>query len=707
MIKQSSPFKLITDLKPKGDQPQAIEALVTGLEEGLREQVLVGVTGSGKTFTMAEVIARWGRPALVISHNKTLAAQLYSELKEFFPENAVEYFVSYYDYYQPEAYIPHTDTYIEKDASINDDLDRLRLRATSSLLSREDTIVVSSVSCIYGLGSPEDWQGLLVQVEKGQTFERDQLLSAFIGIQYERTEGELKRGTFRVRGGRIDLFPSYGENPHRIEIEDDRVQLIQLLEPVHFKPLRELDKLAVYPAKHFVTSSDRLVGAIQSIRDELAGRVKELVSQNKDLEAKRLESRTRYDLEMLREMGYCAGIENYSRHLSGRAPGSRPYCLLDYFPHPGPLPKGEGKGEGSFLTLIDESHQTIPQVRGMYHGDLSRKKILVEHGFRLPSALDNRPLRFEEFDGMIGQTVYVSATPGNYEMQRAKKIVEQIIRPTGLTDPEIEVRHTEGQIDDLIAEIKARAKVGERTLVTTLTKRMAEDLSRFLKEVGIKVHYLHSEFDAFERVEILRDLRLQKYDCIVGINLLREGLDLPEVSLVAILDADKEGFLRSEVSLIQIAGRAARHIHGKVLMYGDTLTDSMKQAMKETERRRKIQEEYNLKHGIAPTSIQKEIRQGIEKYRQAEEWVAGVVGEEKKEYDLKSYLAHLREKMELAARSLDFELAARIRDRIRAFEEEHGIHVLTRESPVSYNPKSEKNFGARVTKRGGRKRRDE
>ena len=667
----SSLFKLSSHLKPKGDQPQAIESLVKGLEAGHREQVLVGVTGSGKTFTMAQVIAKWGKAALVISHNKTLAAQLYSELKEFFPDNAVEYFVSYYDYYQPEAYIPHTDTYIEKDSSINDDLDRLRLRATSSILSREDVIVVSSVSCIYGLGSPEDWQGMLVQIEKGQTIERDQFLSALIGIQYERIEGELKRGTFRVRGGRVDLFPAYGENPHRIEIEDDRIQSIDLLDAVHFTPLRDMAKLAVYPAKHFVTPSERLGQALESIKQEIVWRVKELISQGKDLEAKRLESRTQYDLEMLREIGFCAGVENYSRHLSGRAPGSKPYTLLDYFP----------KG---FVTVIDESHQTIPQLRGMYNGDISRKKVLVEHGFRLPSALDNRPLRFEEFDRSIGQVVYVSATPGPYEMQCAQKVVQQIIRPTGLVDPEIEVRSTKGQIDNLIAEIKARAKHKERTLVTTLTKKMSEDLSRYLKEVGIQVHYLHSELDAFERMEILRDLRLQKYDCIVGINLLREGLDLPEVSLVAILDADKEGFLRSEVSLIQTSGRAARHLHGKVIMYADTVTQSMKRAIEETGRRREIQLEYNRKEGVTPTSIQKEIRAGIEQYRQAEELVSEVVGEDQKEHDLKSYLAHLKEKMELAARSLDFELAARLRDRIRKIEQENKV-PLTLNSHVTYN----------------------
>ena len=687
-----SPFKLVSDLKPRGDQPQAIEKLAQGLGAGLREQVLVGVTGSGKTFTMAQVIAKWGRPALVISHNKTLAAQLYSELKEFFPDNAVEYFVSYYDYYQPEAYIPHTDTYIEKDSSINDDLDRLRLRATSSILSRQDTIVVSSVSCIYGLGSPEDWQGMLVQIEKGKTLERDQFLSALIGIQYERVEGELKRGGFRVRGGRVDLFPSYGENPHRIEIEDNQIQSITLLDRVHFNPVRELDKLAIYPAKHFVTPSGRLEKALGAIQEELIWRVRELTREGKDLEAKRLEARTRYDLEMLQEIGFCSGVENYSRHLSGREPGSKPYTLLDYFPK-------------DFLTLIDESHQTIPQLRGMYNGDISRKKVLVEHGFRLPSALDNRPLRFEEFDRSVGQVIYVSATPSEYEMQRSKKIVEQIIRPTGLMDPEIEVRPSEGQIDDLIAEIKTRAKKGERTLVTTLTKRMAEDLSRYLKEVGIKVNYLHSEFDAFERVEILRDLRLQKYDCVVGINLLREGLDLPEVSLVAILDADKEGFLRSAVSLVQMAGRAARHVEGKVLMYADKVTDSMKLAMQETTRRRKIQREYNERQAVTPTSIKKEIRAGIEQYRRAEEFVSEAVGEEKAEHDLKSYFAHLKEKMELAARSLDFELAARLRDRIRTLEEEKGIHVLTSNSNVPYNPLKQKNFLARRKKsEGGEKK---
>ena len=647
-------------MKPKGDQPEAIRKIVEGFRAGKKEQVLIGVTGSGKTFTMANVIAQLGKPTLVISHNKTLAAQLYSELKEFFPENAVEYFVSYYDYYQPEAYIAHTDTYIEKDSSINDDLDRLRLAATSSILSREDTIVISSVSCIYGLGSPEDWQGMLIEIKQGQTFERDRFLSALVGIQYERVETDLKRGTFRVRGRVVDLFPSYGENPYRIGFDGDAIDELELLDRVYFKVLKKMEKLAIYPAKHFVTPSGRLEKAIQGIEQELVWRIKELIREGKNLEAKRLESRTKYDLEMLREIGHCSGIENYSRHLAGREPGSTPYTLLDYFPK-------------DFLTIIDESHQSIPQLRGMHNGDVSRKKVLVEHGFRLPSALDNRPLRFAEFEKKIGPLLYVSATPSPYEMQRADIWAEQVIRPTGLMDPEIEVRKTEGQIDDLIAEIKARAKKNERTIVTTLTKKMAEDLSRYLREIGIKVNYIHSEFDAFERVEILRDFRLQKYDCIIGVNLLREGLDLPEVSLVIVLDADKEGFLRSDVSLIQIAGRAARHINGKVIMYADKQTDSMKKAMTETARRRTIQHEFNQTHHITPVSIQKEIREGIEKWRTAEAFVTEVVGESRKEHETKTYLTFLKMRMEVAARALEFDKAARYRDEIRKIEAKEGI----------------------------------
>ncbi|HOE68550.1 MAG TPA: excinuclease ABC subunit UvrB [Candidatus Omnitrophota bacterium] len=664
-------FRLVSGMTPKGDQPRAIEKLVEGFRSGKREQVLMGVTGSGKTFTMAQVIARLGKPTLVISHNKTLAAQLYSELKEFFPENAVEYFVSYYDYYQPEAYIPHTDTYIEKDASINDDLDRLRLSATSSLLSRKDCIVVSSVSCIYGLGAPEDWQGLLITVKKGGPCERDKFLLGLIGLQYERVETELKRGTFRVRGGRIDLFPSYGETPYRIDLGAGTVEAVRLLDPVKFAPLREIETLAVYPAKHFVTPSERLESALASIEREMKEQVRKLTAAGKDLEAKRLESRTLYDLEMLKEVGYCGGVENYSRHLSGRAPGSTPYSLLDYFPE-------------DFLVIVDESHQSVPQIRGMFNGDASRKKVLVEHGFRLPSALDNRPLKFPEFESRLRQCLYVSATPGPYEMDRARgEVVEQVIRPTGLMDPEIEVRRTGGQIDDLIGEIRSRAKKGERTLITTLTKKMAEDLSRYLKELGIRGNYIHSEFDAFERVEILRDLRLKKYDCVVGVNLLREGLDLPEVSLVIVLDADKEGFLRSDVSLIQIAGRAARHVNGKVIMYADKVTDSMKRAIDETARRRKIQEDYNKANGITPKSVIKEIREGIEKWKKAEEFVHNVVHESSAEHEAKNYLAFLKQRMESAARALEFDKAARYRDEIRKLESEKGV----KKSVLGISPK--------------------
>lgn len=646
-------------MKPRGDQPQAIRQITEAFGKGAKEAVLIGVTGSGKTFTMANVISRLEKPALVISHNKTLAAQLYAELKDFFPNNAVEYFVSYYDYYQPEAYIPHTDTYIEKDSSINDTLDRLRLASTSSVLSRPDTIIVASVSCIYGLGAPEDWQGMLIQIEKEQVCDREKLIEDLVTMQYERIETELRRGTFRVRGNRVDIFPSYGENPHRIDLDSEKITGIYFLDAVHLKPLRELEKLTLYPAKHFVTPSAKLEAALVSIKQELEQRVKQLILEGKDLEAKRLESRTHYDLEMLREVGYCGGVENYSRHLTGREPGSTPYTLLDYFPK-------------DYLTIIDESHQTLPQVRGMFNGDYSRKKVLVDHGFRLPSALDNRPLRFEEFERKTGQLLYVSATPGPYETARTSIHVEQIIRPTGLLDPEIDVRKTQGQIDDLIAEIKIRAKKAERVLVTTLTKKMAEDLSRYLREVGIRVNYLHSEFDAFERVEILRDLRLQKYDCVIGVNLLREGLDLPEVSLVAILDADKEGFLRSDVSLIQIAGRAARHIHGRVIMYADRITDSMRRAIDETLRRRTLQTEYNTKHGITPQTIKKEIREGIEKYKAAEEFVAEAVGEETRDYETKTYLAYLKSRMESASRALDFPKAARYRDEIRRIEQKEG-----------------------------------
>jgi len=663
-MSEANLFKLASDMKPCGDQPQAIEKLLKGFKSGMKEQVLLGVTGSGKTFTMANVIAQLGRPALVLSHNKTLAAQLYSEMKEFFPENSVEYFVSYYDYYQPEAYISHSDTYIEKDASINDNLDRLRLAATSAVLSRPDCIIVSSVSCIYGLGAPEDWQNMLIAIESGETKSMDDFLIGLIRIQYERSVGEFKRGSFRVRGGKVDIFPAYSEHPLRVEFSDTKIESIWSLDPINFQPQKALPKLAIYPAKHFVTSNDRVQAAMAGIEAELIQRLRELNLQNKDLEAKRLQSRTRYDLEMLKELGYCSGIENYSRHLAGREPGSTPATLVDYFPK-------------DFILMIDESHQTIPQIRGMFNGDFARKKNLVEFGFRLPSALDNRPLKFDEFEKKVGQVLYVSATPGPYEMGRKDQVVEQVIRPTGLVDPLVEVRKTDGQIDDLMAEIKIRAKKQERVMVTTITKKMAEDLSRYLSDLGIKVSYIHSEFDAFERVEILRDLRLNKYDCIIGVNLLREGLDLPEVSLVAILDADKEGFLRSDVSLIQISGRAARHLHGLVIMYADRVTDSMKRAMGEMDRRRKIQLQYNADNNIKPTTIIKEIRNGIEKWKKAEDLTHQVVGESDEDYRSKSYLSSLKAKMEQAAAALEFDKAAYYRDKIREFEKEQGVTEST------------------------------
>jgi excinuclease ABC subunit B len=656
-------FKLFSHFKPCGDQPQAIKKISEGFQKGMTSQVLVGVTGSGKTFTMANIIEKIQKPTLIISHNKTLAAQLYSEFKEFFPQNAVEYFVSYYDYYQPEAYIPHNDTYIAKDASINDDLDRLRLAATSSLLSRKDTIVVSSVSCIYGLGSPEDWAGMLVQCAVGDAIERDALLDDLIRIQYIRNDSEFKRGMLRVRGDSVDLFPSYAENPVRIEFFGDEIEAITLLNADDFSPLEKLEHVAVYPAKHFLMTRERLTEALKSINQEMIERVKALEKNGKTLEARRLESRTRYDLEMLKEMGYCSGIENYSRHISGREAGSRPYSLIDYF------------GD-DFLLIIDESHVTIPQIRGMFNGDRARKDTLVQHGFRLPSALDNRPLNFIEFEQLVKRVLYVSATPQEYELKYSQQKVEQLIRPTGLMDPHIEVRKTEGQIDDLILEVRKRAQKKERVLITTLTKKMSEDLARYLSDMGIRVRYLHSELDAIERVEVLQGLRQMKFDCLVGINLLREGLDLPEVSLVVILDADKEGFLRSEVSLIQTAGRAARNVNGYVIMYADTITKSMKNAISETERRRAMQEQYNKDNNITPQTIQKAIRKGIEKERHAEEVVRTVLGISEEEDRVRNYLEHLKRKMEDAASRLDFDNAALFRDKILDIQRESGIHVI-------------------------------
>ena len=648
-----SKFELVSSFKPCGDQQQAIDKLVDGLKKSLKYQTLFGVTGSGKTFTMANVIASVQRPALVISHNKTLAAQLYSEFKEFFPHNAVEYFVSYYDYYQPEAYVPQADIYIEKDASINDNIDRLRLSATSSLMSRRDVIIVASVSCIYGLGSPEDYKDLLLFLKKKEVIKRSDLLSRLVSIHYTRNDVDFKRGCFRVRGDTIDIFPAYKETFFRIGFFGDEIENISEMDPVSGSTFTDfIDKIAVYPAKHFVTTQERIDSAIRSIEAELEERLEELKLQNKLLEAQRLGSRTRYDIEMLQEMGFCNGIENYSRHLSARAPGSRPSCLLDYFPK-------------DFLTIIDESHVTMPQLRGMYNGDRSRKQTLVDYGFRLPSALDNRPLSFEEFTGIVHETVFVSATPSDYEFENSSQVAEQIIRPTGLLDPEIIVKPTENQIQDLVENIKKRTAKGQRVLVTTITKRMSEDLAGYLKELGLKVQYIHSELGAIERAEILRDLRMQKFDCLVGINLLREGLDLPEVSLVAILDADKEGFLRSETSLIQVAGRAARNIDGYVIMYADTVTNSMRKAIDETARRRKKQAEFNKANNITPRSIEKAIKEGIESFKKAEEIVIETAGQNEEEYEKGMFITELEREMELCARNLQFEAAAKLRDKIK------------------------------------------
>ncbi len=664
-------FKLVSEMVPKGDQPQAIEKLVRGLREGKRYQTLLGVTGSGKTFTMAHAIAQIHKPTLVLSHNKTLAAQLYSELKSFFPENAVEYFVSYYDYYQPEAYIPQTDTYIEKDASINDRLDRLRLAATTSLMSRGDVVIVASVSCIYNLGSPEDYKDLLLFFEVGQEIPRQELLSRLVGLLYERNDIDFKRGRFRVRGETIEIFPAYEETAIRLELFGDRIERISAVNPLTGDVLQRSDRFALYPAKHFITTADRIERALGVIEHELEERLKELKAQGKLLEAQRLESRTKYDMEMLRELGYCHGVENYSRALSGRPPGSRPWCLLDYFP----------KG---FLTIIDESHVTVPQLRGMYEGDRARKEVLVAFGFRLPSCLDNRPLKFEEFEEVIRQTVFVSATPGPHEWKASRgEVVEQVIRPTGLVDPPIEVQPIEGQVDDLIHRVKERAAMGERALITTLTKRMAEDLAAYLKEAGLRVTYIHSDLDAFERVQVLKNLRLGNFDCVVGVNLLREGLDLPEVSLVCVLDADKEGFLRSPTSLIQVAGRAARHLHGSVILYADRVTDSMRQAMTETDRRRKIQLAYNEKHRITPRSVEKAIRQGIEEAakEEAEEVVSAAAGFDPDAFDIEQVVAELEEEMELAARNLQFERAASLRDQVTELREK-GMAGLATLDPV-------------------------
>lgn len=654
-------FKIVADIKPTGDQPTAIEALVEGLERGEKMQTLLGVTGSGKTFTMANIVERLNRPTLVLAHNKTLAAQLYAEFKEFFPHNAVEYFVSYYDYYQPEAYVARTDTFIEKDSDINEEIDKLRHAATRSLLTRRDTLIVASVSCIYGLGSPEEYQNTVVDLRKGGQFRRDRVVRHLVDIQYDRNDMNFVRGTFRVRGDTLEVFPAYEEIAVRIEFFGDEIERIVEVDPLTGELLVERDEIAIFPARHFVTNADKLAAAIADIQEELAERLQELEKQNKLLEAQRLKQRTMYDLEMLQETGFCAGVENYSMHLSRRRFGEQPSTLLDYFPN-------------DFMMFIDESHQSLPQVRGMYGGDRSRKDVLVEHGFRLPSARENRPLTFTEFEGMLNQVVFVSATPGPYEAEHATSVVEQIIRPTGLVDPPISVRPTKGQIDDLLAELNLRIGRGERALVTTLTKRMAEDLSDYLKEMGVRTHYLHSEIDTFERIEILRDLRLGVYDVVVGINLLREGLDLPEVSLVAILDADKEGYLRSEGSLIQTIGRAARHVDGSVIMYADTMTRSMKAAIDETYRRRAIQIRYNEEHSITPRGIVKQVRDLTERVRAAAEEREtydagaktskdGIIAQMPRD-ELARMIKDLEAQMKTSARNLEFEKAALLRDQI-------------------------------------------
>jgi excinuclease ABC subunit B len=654
--KNTSSFKLSSGFEPRGDQPKAIEQLSEGIANQRKHQVLLGVTGSGKTFTIANVIAQAEKPTLVIAHNKTLAAQLYGEFKTFFPDNAVEYFVSYYDYYQPEAYIPSSDTYIEKDAMINDDIDRLRHSATRAVLERNDTIVVASVSCIYGIGSPDDYMGMHLFIEEGFHIERDAFLRRLVEMLYERSES-FKRGTFRVRGDIVELFPSYsGDNAVRFEFFGDDIDSICEFDPLTGKVLRRLNKVALYPNSHWITPQPRLERALKAIQKELDERIDFFLKQNRELEARRLEQKTRFDMEMLKEFGYCHGIENYSRHLSGRLQGEPPYCLIDYFPD-------------DFLIIIDESHATVPQIGGMYEGDRSRKQTLVNFGFRLPSALDNRPLRFAEFEQRVNQAIYVSATPAVYEVEKSQhRVVEQIVRPTGLTDPEIDVRPVNGQVDDLIGEIKERAKKGERILVTTLTKRMAEDITDYYAEVGLRARYLHSDIDTLERIEILRNLRLGGFDALIGINLLREGLDLPEVSLVAIFDADKEGFLRSARSLIQTSGRAARNVHGKVILYADTITGSMQTAIKETQRRRKIQQEYNRKNKITPRSIIKNITNILESIYEADYWTVPAVSEEKTEYVDDTALKKLEEEMKMAAEQLEFEKAAEIRDRIKAIK---------------------------------------
>jgi excinuclease ABC subunit B len=672
----SIPFKVEAPFVPTGDQPEAIDRLAEGVEAGARFQVLLGATGTGKTFTIAKLIEKVQKPTLVIAHNKTLAAQLASEFKEFFSQNAVEYFVSYYDYYQPEAYIAHTDTYIEKDASINDEIDKLRHSATSSLFERRDVVIVASVSCIYGLGSPDEYKSMVLSLRQGQIRDRDDILRKLVEIQYERNDVNFVRGTFRVRGDVVEIFPAaYGEKAVRVELFGDEIERIVEIDTLTGELLAERKHIAVYPASHYVTSRENMQKAVVAIEEELTQRLISLKSQNKLLEAQRLEQRTRYDLEMMQEMGYCSGIENYSRHLTGRKPGEAPFTLIDFFPE-------------DFLIVIDESHVTLPQIRAMYAGDRSRKTSLVENGFRLPCAYDNRPLTFEEFTEKINQIVYVSATPAAYEMAQASQVVQQIIRPTGLVDPLIEVRPIRGQMDDLLGEIKLRAAVNERVLVTTLTKKMAENLTDYLKEMGIRVRYLHSDIATIERVEIIRDLRAGVFDVLVGINLLREGLDMPEVSLVAILDADKEGFLRSETSLVQTIGRAARNVNGRVIMYADTVTDSMRRAMAETDRRRDIQREYNARYKITPQTVQKRVKELIETTKVAEapeRYTTGSAAALSRD-ELLELIESLDKEMRSASKLLEFERAAQLRDRIVELKERAGAQTGGKETGRKKGP---------------------
>ena len=644
-------FRIVSDFHLTGDQPQAVDKLVEGLNIGHRKQTLLGVTGSGKTFTMANIIERKQRPTLVICHNKTLAAQLATEFKEFFPENAVEYFVSYYDYYQPEAYIPSTDLYIEKETDINEEIDKLRHAATRALFTRRDVVIVASVSCIYGLGAPEEYHSFVLTIERNKSYKRDTLVRRLVDMQYERNDYDFTRGRFRIRGDTLEVQPAYEEIALRIEFWGDEIERIVEVDPLTGEVLAHRERVDIYPAKHFVTSHDKLMAAIEDIKVELGERFKELRCQGKLLEAQRLEARTNYDIEMLQEVGYCTGVENYSRHLQRRALGSTPWTLLDYFPD-------------DFLLFIDESHMTLPQIRGMYHGDISRKQTLVDYGFRLPSALDNRPLNFEEFNNHINQVVYVSATPKPYEYEHSHQVAEQLVRPTGLLEPTVDVKPVKGQIDDLIYQIKSRVAKGERCLVTTLTKRMAEELSDYLREMEIKTHYLHSEVETLERVEILRDLRLGVYDVIVGINLLREGLDLPEVSLVAILDADKEGYLRSEEALIQTMGRTARHLNAHVIMYADAITQSMRKAIEETGRRRRVQEAYNKEHGITPQGIKKAIKDITERVQALAETRTPYTVTPISREEMVQLIKQLESPMKTAAKNLEFEKAAMIRDRI-------------------------------------------